>query len=215
MRRFFTYFGETCDAWDALYAEFFENIAPETADEAFIDFWLDRLFDWQFFPRLFTSNQKRTLYANFARHLARRGTARGIELWMNDFGANVRVWLREDFFDNAFFGEPGFTVSGPLLIVVELMSLDDWNSHDQGTFDESFLDESTYAGEPPVRLTPAEIETLLRFFLPSGQQMIVVPRRYEAFTADESPIDAPEMTHVVVPIAEKENFMPPVGSINL
>jgi phage tail-like protein len=179
LRRFFSFFGETADEFDQLHKEFFEKIAPATAPEAYIDFWLDRLFDWQFFPRLFTLNQKRTLYANFAQHLARRGTARGIELWMRDFGANVKVWLREDFLGEMYLGEPGYTVSGPLLIVVELISLVDWNSHDQGTINDCFLGESAFVGEPPVRLTPAEIETLLRFMLPTGQQIIVVPRRYE------------------------------------
>jgi hypothetical protein len=183
--RFLEFSGATLDLWDALYEQFFASINPETASEAFIDFWLDRLFDWQFFPHLFTLGQKRALYANFARHLARRGTARGIELWLRDFGCHAKVWLREEFLDEMYFGEPGWTVSGPLLVVVELMSLDDWNSHDLGVIDECFLDESSFIGEPPIRLTPKEIETLLKFVTPVGQQMIVVPRRYEPLSSEE------------------------------
>lgn len=101
LQRMIGFFGDELDGWDALHENFFENIQPETAPEAFINFWLDRLFDWQYFPKNFTLAQKRTLYANFARHLARRGTKRGIELWLRDFGANAIVWLRHEFYNDS------------------------------------------------------------------------------------------------------------------
>ncbi|HEX8565420.1 MAG TPA: hypothetical protein VF648_07085 [Pyrinomonadaceae bacterium] len=177
--RFLEFFGETTDNWDALYEAFFENIAPETASEPFIDFWLDRLFGWRYFPKNFTLAQKRTLYANFARHLAQRGTKNGIELWLRDFGIHANVWLRQEFYDDFFYGEPLWSVDAPLFILVEIISLKDWASTDIDSWGDSFWDDGMFMGEPEPRLTETEIETLLRFFLPVGQEMIFTWRQYE------------------------------------
>jgi phage tail-like protein len=180
LKRFLQFFGTTLDEWDEKYDSFFENINPETASEAFIDFWLDRLFGWSWFPKNFTLAQKRTLYANFASHLARRGTKKGIELWLKDFGANAVVWLKQEFYDDFFYGEPHWSVDGPLFVLVEIISLKDWGSQDIETWEESFYDDGFYMGEPEARLTENEIETLLRFMLPVGQEMIFIWRQYEA-----------------------------------
>lgn len=177
--RFLEFFGETADGFDALHAEFFENISPETASEEFIDFWLFSLFGWRYFPKNFTLSQKRVLYANFARHLARRGTKKGIELWLRDFGAHAVVWLREEFYDDSFYGEPAWSVDGPLFVLVEIISLKDWESIDVDSWNDSFWDDGSYFGSPEARLTEDEIETLLRFFLPVGQEMIFVWRQYD------------------------------------
>lgn len=180
LKRFLQFFGTTLDDWDAQFEAFHANVNPETAPENFLDFWLDRLFGWSWFPAHFTLRQKRALYANFAGHLARRGTRRGIELWLRDFGAIAAIWLREDFLGETYLGEGGYTVSQPLLVVVEIIALLDWNSQDQGTLDDCFLGESSFVGEPPARLNDLEIERLLRFSQPIGQAIVVADRRYDA-----------------------------------
>lgn len=180
LKRFLQFFGGTLDEWDEKFEQFFNSINPETATEEFIDFWLASLFGWSWFPKNFTLQQKRTLYANFASHLARRGTARGIELWLKDFGANAIVGMREGFWDDEFYGEPAaWTVDQPLALVVEIISLKDWESRDLGTMDEDFWDDACYWGDGEPRLTDREIEILLKFVQPAAQEIKVTWRRYE------------------------------------
>jgi phage tail-like protein len=174
LKRFWQFFGATLDEWDADYIEFYSQINPFTADEVFVDWWLQVLFEWSWFPAKFTLPAKRNLYANMARHFARRGTPRGIELWLNDFGAIARVFTRETFWDDSFFGEGGWEVAQPLVVLVEIIALKDWGNYDLGAWDDSFWEDSTVFGAPEIRLTDVEIETLLRFVQPHGQEIFVV-----------------------------------------
>ena len=177
LKRFLQFSGETLDGWDRTFVEFSSQINPQTATEEFINWWLQVLFGWSYFPNKFTLAEKRNLYGNMARHFGRRGTARGIELWLLDFGAVAQVSTRSEFLDDSFFGEPGWEVQEPLIILVEIISLLDWGNYDLGAFDDSFIGDDFLTDGTSPRLTNEEIEILLRFVQPVSQEIFVIWRR--------------------------------------
>lgn len=172
LKRFLQFFGETLDDYDDTYDTFFENISPETADETWIDFWLENLFGWSWFPAWFTAAEKRNLYANFARHLARRGTRRGIELWLLDFGIVARVHTRPLAWGEFVWNETHFAISEPLNLIVEILFIKspqaDLHVWGEGAFGEFFYTDAT-----PL-FTDKEILDLLRFVQPHAQEIIVI-----------------------------------------
>ena len=172
LKRYLQMFGETLDDWDAAFDSFFENIDSETADEKWIEFWLKELFGWSWFPKWFTVVEKRRLYRNFARHLARRGTRRGIELWLADFGIIARVHTRMPAWGEFVWGETTFAVAEPLHILIEILFLQSAQV-DLHVWGEGAWCEFYYVKPSPL-FTKKEIIDLLKFVQPHSQEMIVV-----------------------------------------
>lgn len=176
LKRFLQFFGETLDDYDEIFDEFFENIQPDTASENWLAFWLETLFGWSWFPAWFTLEDKRRLYGNFARHLARRGTARGIELWLADFHLLARVHTRPAFYGESVWGEPTIAVSEPLLIPIEILSAEQPSPTDICAVGDGCYGEQFYADYQPL-FTQKELRDLLLYVQPNAQEILLMPRR--------------------------------------
>ena len=183
LKRYLQFFGKTLDDYDAAFDSFFNSI-DAAADVKWIEFWLENLFGWSWFPAWFTVAETRRLYANFGRHLARRGTRRGIELWLLDFGIVARVHTRTLTYGEFVYGESHFAINEQLHIIVEILFINsaqtDLSICGEGAFGEF------YYNNPPL-YTENEILNLLRFVQPQAQELIVVWRINETFIAPESP----------------------------
>lgn len=174
LKRFLQFFGDTLDGWDDKYGTFFENINPDTAPADWIEFWLEALFGWSWFPWWFTITEKRRLYGNFAQHLARRGTRRGIELWLLDFGIVAKVHTRALPYGEFVWGESSFVITQPLRLVIEVLFLQS-SSQDLHAIGEGAWGEAYYV-EPKPLLTEREILDLIRFAQPHAQEIVVTYR---------------------------------------
>lgn len=172
LKRFLQTFGETLDDYDEAFDSFFGSIDPDTADARWIEFWLENLFGWRWFPKWFTVGEKRRLYANFGRHLARRGTRRGIELWLLDFGIVARVHTRTLSWGEFVWGESHFAVAEPLHLIVEILFLQSPPS-DLHVWGEGAWGEFYYS-EPKPLFTDKEILDLLRYVQPHAQEFTVL-----------------------------------------
>jgi phage tail-like protein len=174
LKRFLTFFGNTLDEWDAAFDSFFEKIDPETADARWIEFWLFALFGWSWFPWWFTLEDKQRLYGNFGRHLGRRGTRRGIELWLADFGIIARVHTRNAPYGEFVWGETMFSIPEPLHLIVEVLFLRQ-SSAEISFWGESAWGEGFYT-EPRPMFTDREITDLVRYVQPVSQSITIVWR---------------------------------------
>lgn len=177
LKRFLRFFGETADEWDEKFDLFFENIEPDTAEVLWIELWLDILFGWSWFPWWFTTEDKRTLYRNFARHLARRGTRRGIELWLWDFGIIARVHTRLYPYGEFVWGETNYIAADPLRVLIEIVGLRP-KPFDVHAWGEAVYGEFHYADPRPL-LTEREILDLIRYIQPHAQDVLVTWRTLE------------------------------------
>ena len=175
LKRYLQFFGETLDEYDAQFDLFFENINPATASEIWIEFWLKQLFGWSWFPKWFTLADKRNLYANFAKHLARRGTAKGIELWLKDFSLIARVYTKPKFYGESCWGEENFATTELLLIAVEIIHAEPRESKDMVVCGESCYGEAFYARNEPL-FTTAELVALLRYVQPDAQEILLIQK---------------------------------------
>lgn len=173
LKRFLQFFGETLDDWDGTFDNFFEQINADSADVEFIEWWLDSLFGWSWFPVWFTLADKRRLYADFAAHLARRGTAIGIEEWLAAFYINARVHKNPVFTGEYAYGEPLLFVDAPLLLIIELFEVqpDDYQL-EMSSIGESAIGEYVYNYGEPL-FSPAEMDNLLRYVQPLGNEIII------------------------------------------
>ncbi len=183
LKRFLTFAGDTIDEWDAKFDTFFENINPETAPVNWIVFWLQNLFGWSWFPFWFTTANKRALYGNFARHLARRGTRRGIELWLKDFGIIARVHTRALPYGEFVYGESHFAITEPLRLIVEILFVQS-AQQDLHVWGEGAYGEFYYT-EPKPLFSEKEILDLIRYVQPHAQEITVIWRVGEAWETDE------------------------------
>lgn len=183
LKRYLTFFGETLDDYDAKFDEFFESINPETATDEWIKFWLQHLFGWSWFPHWFTLANKRQLYANFARHLARRGTRRGIELWLADFGIIARVHTRTAPWGEFVWGETAFAIAEPLHLIVEILHLQAAQA-DLHVWGEGAYGEFYYTNPKPL-FTQKELLDLIRYVQPHAQDILVVWRVGNIWQSDE------------------------------
>lgn len=175
LKRFLTFTGEQLDKWDDDLDTFFEKINPETAPEAFIDWWLWALFGWTWFPEWFSLARKRQLFADFTTHLARRGTARGIEEWLRAFSIHARVFNRPLYWGEFYWGgEQPWTITDALGIAVQVWHLADEVNHDvNGQAWGSVVFGEGYVRETKATLTKREMEDLLRYVAPNGQRTMV------------------------------------------
>jgi phage tail-like protein len=181
LKRYLQWFGETLDVYDDKFETFSENINPDTASTEWIEFWLENLFDWSWFPSWFTLSDKRRLYGNFARHLARRGTRRGIELWIADFRIHARVYTRPAFVGDVAWGELDLFVTEPLLILIEIFFAEMEAKTEMCSVGDAAWGEGFYIEVPPL-FTSAEVEALLRFVQPQAQEILMVTRHPPAGT---------------------------------
>lgn len=172
LKRYLQFTGETLDEWDGKFDAFFESIDSTTADATWIGFWLDILFGWSWFPWWFTLASKRTLYGHFGRHLGRRGTRRGIELWLADFGIIARVHTRTAPWGEFVWGETSFAIADPLHLIVEILFLQS-PAMDQCYYGEGAWGEGYYTDPRPL-LTEREIIDLIRYVQPHSQEIIVL-----------------------------------------
>lgn len=183
LKRYLTFFGETLDEYDEKFDEFFESIKPATATDEWIKFWLHNLFGWSWFPHWFNLNNKRNLYANFARHLARRGTRRGIELWLADFGIIARVHTRTAPWGEFVWGESSFAIAEPLHIVIEILHLQAAQT-DLHLWGEGAYGEFYYSNPKPL-FTNKELFDLIRYVQPHAQEITVIWRVGNIWETDE------------------------------
>lgn len=171
--RFLSFFGDTLDQWDDAFANFSDQIAAASAREDFITWWLYVLFGWSWFPRWFTLADKRALYASFARYLAERGTAKGIEEFLSAFGVTARAYTQQLFFNQTFFGLDRWALKSPLKIVVDVLSVNDRVNPDACFFGLGYLGLDMFAVEIEETLTKDELGMLVEFGRPIAQVAIV------------------------------------------
>jgi hypothetical protein len=169
-----SHFGLTLDEWEELYETFYQKINPDTAPEEWIDLWLYRLFGWSWYPAWYTVKHKRELFRFFAVHLARRGTRFGIEDFLRAFLIYATVWNRPQYWGEFYFGDGGWTVTAPLGLVVQVSHLGDQVNPEApaSSVGEFFWGEGYFAEQRPM-LTRREIEDLIRFQWPTGQQVMI------------------------------------------
>lgn len=246
LKRCLQFFGTTLDEWDLVYETFYQKIAPETAPEDFINWWLWALFGWSWYPRWFAGYEqfyqlpfvlgteggeelggedgsvlggggaltpKRRLYRDFAEHLARRGTARGIEGFLQAFSVLARVYNGPQYWGEFVWGEGGWTITDALGIVVQVQRVHDEVNHDvSGMAWGEFVFGEGYFRDMEATLTRKEIEDLLRFEWPNGQRLMVqyqMRRNVAGVEAWES--DQPILNEDYVP---DENSGPVIGGVN-
>lgn len=175
LRRFLLFFCSTLDLWDFQHEDFYRRINPDTAPEKFINFWLWALFDWSWFPQWFTLARKRRLYADFTQHLARRGTALGIERFLQAFSIFARVYNRPQYWGEfAFAAIDEWTITDALGVVVQIDHLaDEVNLDRDGQAFGEFAWGRDYFADTRPTLTRKEIEDLCRFEWPESQRMMI------------------------------------------
>ena len=174
LKRMLTWSGEQLDGWDADLDTFYQKIAPSTAPAEFVEFWLWALFGWSWYPAWFSLERKRRLYASFATHLGRRGTATGIEEFLRDFSVHARVFNRPLTWEEIPLDEAAWSIDDALGICVQVSHLTDEVNFDlpgQG-LEEMALDEGLVL-ETQETLTKAEIEDLLRFQWPNANLLMI------------------------------------------
>lgn len=172
LKRFLTFFGTKLDYWDALFDNFFQSINAQTGTEEFINFWLWALFGWSWYPRWMTLAQKRVLYSRFAVLLARRGTARGIREFLNAFGVSCRVSAAPQVWSEFAWSGGGYSINAPLGIVVDVESVNAGNA-DGNYWGEFVFGAGRFIAAPTI-VVRSEIEALVRFEQPLGQDVIVI-----------------------------------------
>ena len=179
LKRFLTPIGENLDLWDHLLDTFYQKIDPATAPAEFIDFWLWAFFGWSWYPSWFSLERKRRLFAEFATHLARRGTWWGMEAWLREFSINARVHSRPLYWGEFVFGESAWTITAPLGIVVQVHSVDDEVNNDARgmAWGECVFGEG-YLRDTRPTLINREIEDLIRFAWPVGHRLMIEYRTH-------------------------------------
>lgn len=172
LKRFLSFFGEQLDKFDSDFETFHEKVRAATAPEEFVEYWCWTFFGWGWFPEHFTPAQKRAFYADLALHLARRGTARGIEGFLAAFGVRARVFNRPWHWGEFYWGEEEWTATRPLAFVVQIFPWRDVAASEQEFWGAFHWQEAYFAPEGGV-VTQAEVEALLRFTLPLSQDCYV------------------------------------------
>jgi phage tail-like protein len=172
LKRLLSAFGAEMDEVDAGYDSFHLKLAPSTAPEEFVEFWLWALFGWAWFPTWFTVAQRRHFYSNVGRHYARRGTKRGIEEFLRDFGVAARVINQPQFWGEFTVGEDEWMITGPLGVVVQIFPQAAAVPEDQTFYDEFTVGED-HAATPMLSIGKVDVDGLLRFQQPVGQIFMI------------------------------------------
>ena len=174
LERFLTPFGGKLDEYDDLYDGLSGEVNPASASPAFLDYWPLAFFGWAYWPWWFTDGDKARVYENFGGHLAWRGTARGIERFLADFGITAVVTNQEAYVDDVFLDVPtSWGVDGPLIFVIEILRIESHIENPQAFLDDAAADID-FASEGRGSFTPEELDVLINYQLPVGQQALVV-----------------------------------------
>lgn len=172
LKRFLSVFGEELDGFDLQLDSFFERIAPETAPQEFVDWWLYAFFGWGWFPTWFTVARRRAFYASIAQHYARRGTKLGIKEFLAAFGIRCIVEGEPRFWGEETWGENVWSVTGPLVIIVRLFPEAPAVSEDLIFYGEATWGDD-FGASPAESIQRADVEALLRFQWPLAQHLII------------------------------------------
>ena len=172
LKRFLSWAGNELDGVDQKLDSFYLDIAPATATPDFIDWWLYALFGWGWFPTWFTLDERRTFYSHITQHLARRGTAVGIQKFLADFGVGCVVETGPAFWGDLFWDERGWLCGGPNVIVVRLFpQLPAVPAEAMFWSEAAWNDE--FWGEAGQNIATPDVDALLRFEWPLGQFMFI------------------------------------------
>jgi phage tail-like protein len=173
LKRFISFFAGEMDAFDRVVDTLHERVAPETASEEFLNWWLWAFFGWAWFPVWMTLDRKRAFYRDVAVHYARRGTARGIKEFLAAFGITARVFAAPQFHGESTTGEDDWVITGPNVIVVQIYPQTAALAEDLSFYGEWTTGEDVIAN-PALTVTRTDVDALLRFQQPIGQHIIVV-----------------------------------------
>lgn len=172
LKRFLSSIGAELDRVDEEFDGFHLKLAPETAPQEFVEYWLWSLFGWGYFPEWFNLAQRRSFYANVGRHYARRGTKRGIEEFLRDFGVTARVINQPQYWGEFTVGEDEWMITQPLGVVIQIFPGTAAAPEDQTFYGEFTVGEDHAA--PPLRsLGKVDVDALLRFQQPVGQIFMI------------------------------------------
>jgi phage tail-like protein len=172
LKRFLSFSGETLDGFEEALDTFHQRLAPETASEEYIEWWLYSFFGWAWFPTWFTLDLKRAFYADIAMHYARRGTPRGIQEFLAAFGVPVIVETEPQVYGDFAWGEDTWLIDGPLGLVVRLLP-EAAAIPDALSFWGDFLVGESVLAEPGDNLQRIDVDELLRFQQPLSQLIMV------------------------------------------
>lgn len=170
LKRFLTFFGEQLDKFDQDFETFHEMIKAATAPEVFVEYWCWTFFGWSWFPSWYTLAQKRAFYADLAKHLARRGTKKGIEGFLAAFGIHARVFNQDWHWEEFYWGDEAWATTAPLSFVVQIFPLRDVAAGERDHWGEFYWDDAYFAPDDGV-IGHADLEALLRFQLPLSQEI--------------------------------------------
>lgn len=160
------------DDWELTFDTFHQMIAPETATEEFINWWLWALFGWGWFPAWATLAQKRVFYKDIAIHYARRGTARGIKEFLAAFGIRSRVIAAPQFYGEYTTDADGWVIETPLVVVIQIFP-ETAGLPEQLAFYGEWTTDEWAVFEPKLVPTRADVDALLRFQQPAGHIFII------------------------------------------
>lgn len=172
LKRFLSVFGAEMDRVDEEHDSFHLKVAPESAPNEFIEYWLWNWWGWGWFPEWFTPAQRREFYAQIAKHYARRGTKRGIEEFLAAFGVRAKVFDRPQYWGRFVWGADVWTFTAPLVIVVRIYP-SAAAVQENLTFWGQFVWGSSHSATPSLVPERADVRELLRFQKPVGQQLII------------------------------------------
>jgi phage tail-like protein len=172
LKRFVSFFAKEMDDADRVVDELHQLVAPATASEAFLNWWLWAFFGWAWFPVWMTLDQKRAFYSSIATHYARRGTARGIVEFLAAFGIRSRVINQPIFYDEFTTDEDEWCVETPLVFIVQIFPQMGGLDEDLSFYGE-YTTEENHIADPALVPTRPDIDALLRFQQPAGHIIII------------------------------------------
>ncbi|MCP9494298.1 MAG: phage tail protein [Pyrinomonadaceae bacterium MAG19_C2-C3] len=203
LTRFLLFFGTVLDEWDAKFEDFYKELNPQTCSEDFLRFWLAALFGWTWFPAWFDGTRKREFYRYAAAYFARRGTVRGMREMSALFGIEAEVHARPIWFAEAAFDDSLWAITDALGVVVHINALRDEVTTESGAWGELAGGEAYGAPVRPT-LTNSEIDALLAFEQPHGQELLIVEPRhpYSPLPRPVFPTDlaSPENSSLIIPL---------------
>lgn len=194
LQRFLTYFCEELDGFDAELDTYHEKINPDTTPDEFLEWQLYSKFGWAWFPSWFTETRKREFYRDIAKHYARRGTAEGIRLLLAAFGVTAYVQSTPLIWGEWVWGEPLYSISGPLGMSVSLLPRVDAAPEELGFWGEFVWGEGILA-EPAAQLQQVDVAALLRWSQPLATVIMVESLQHIA--PAESSLEPPLFGEVI------------------